>query len=66
MAEQSRSFPEMLREALREIAVLIIVFAPLDRRVDHRSYTWIDLWETFAISALLFLMGVILEKLRAL
>ena len=66
MAEQSKSFPEMLGEALREIAVLIIVFAPLDRWVDHRTYTWIDLWETFAISASLFLMGVILEKLRTL
>jgi len=56
----------MLGEALRDIAVLIIVFAPLDRWVEHRTYTWIDLWETFAISASLFLMGVILEKLRTL
>jgi hypothetical protein len=66
MADQSKSFPEMLGEALREVAVLIIAFTPLDRWVDHRAYTWIDLWETFGISASLFLMGVILEKLRTL
>jgi hypothetical protein len=66
MKEQSKTSSEMLGEALREIAVLIIVFAPPDRWVDHRNYTWIDLWETFGISTSLFLMGVILEKLRAL
>jgi hypothetical protein len=66
MADQSKTFAEMSGEALREIAVPVIVFAPLDRWVEHRSYTWIDFWETFGLSATLSLSGVILEKIRSL
>jgi hypothetical protein len=58
MADQSKTFAEMRGEALREIAVPVIVFAPLDRWVEHRNYTWIDFWETFA-SALRSLFPVL-------
>lgn len=65
MGELPKTFTEMLGEAFREIAVLVIVFAPLDRWVEYRSYTWFDFWATFGISVSLFLMGVLFEKMRA-
>ena len=65
MGENPKTFSEMLGEALREIAVLVIVFAPLDRWVERRPYTWENMWGTFAIAAILFLGGVFLEKIRA-
>ena len=54
----------MLGDVFREIAVLVIVFAPLDRWVEYRSYTWFDFWATFGVSVSLFLMGVLFEKIR--
>jgi hypothetical protein len=59
-----KSLAEMLGDAPREIAVLVIVFAPLDRWVEHKAYTWGDTGRTFAISATLFIFGAILEKVR--
>jgi hypothetical protein len=38
MGENPKTVSEMLGEALREIAVLVIVFAPLDRWVERRPY----------------------------
>jgi hypothetical protein len=55
---------EMMGEALREMAVLVVVLAPLDRWVEHRPYTPTDSWETFGISGILFVFGVILERRR--
>ncbi len=56
---------EMTGEALREIAVLVLVFAaPLDRWVERRVYTWSDLWKTIGLGATLFATGVILERIR--
>ncbi|HEV7987829.1 MAG TPA: hypothetical protein VGP23_05020 [Candidatus Binataceae bacterium] len=65
MGNVPKTFSEMLGEALREIAVLVIVFAPLDRWVEGRIYSWQDVWHTLLISAILFLLGVFLEKIRA-
>jgi hypothetical protein len=42
MGDNPKTVSEMLGEALREIAVLVIVFAPLDRWVERRPYTWND------------------------
>ncbi len=44
-----KTIAEMMAEAFREVAVLIIVFAPLDRWVEHRAYGWTDFWQTFGI-----------------
>ena len=66
MAGGSKTVSEMVGEALREIAVLVIVFAPLDRWVERRPYTWHDLLYTFFIGAALFVFGVLLEKVRDL
>jgi hypothetical protein len=65
MGENPKTVSEMLGEALREIAVLVIVFAPLDRWVERRPYTWNNMWGTFTVAAILFALGVFLEKLRA-
>ncbi len=49
---------EMLAEGFREIAVLLIVFAPLDRWVEKRPYGWRDFFQTFGLGAILFIGGV--------
>jgi len=54
----------MFAEGLREIAVLIIVFAPLDRWVERRSYTLSDSWKTLGFGAILFVVGVVVERVR--
>ncbi len=55
---------EMMGEAFREVAVLLVVFAPLDRWVEHRPYTWTDSLETFGVGAIIFALGVFLERTR--
>ena len=47
MEVSRKGVAEMLGDALREIAVLLIVFAPLDRCVEKRPYGWRDFWQTF-------------------
>ena len=59
-----KSIFEMFAEGLREIAVLIIVFAPLDRWVERRSYTLSDSWKTLGFGAILFVVGVVVERVR--
>jgi len=55
---------EMAGESLREIAVLVLVFAPLDRWVERRAYTWSDLWKTIRLGVILPASGIILERIR--
>jgi hypothetical protein len=62
--EARKSILEMMGEALREIAVLVAVFAPLDRWVEHRAYTWTDTWRTMGFGAILFALGAVFERLR--
>jgi hypothetical protein len=64
MEEPRKTIFEMMGEAFREIAVLVIVFAPLDRWVERRAYTWGDSLETFGISGTIFILGVLFERLR--
>ena len=61
-----KTVAEMMGEAFREVAVLIVVFAPLDRWVEHRAYGWTDFWQTFGIRGILLVIGVLLERLRGL
>ena len=56
---------EMLGEAFREIAVLVIVFVPLDVLVSGYKFGWRWWLATLGISAPLFLLGALLEKIRA-
>jgi len=64
MGDSQKTFSEMLGEALREIAVLVIVFVPLDVLVAGKTFGWKWLFATVGISTPLFLMGVALEKMR--
>ena len=61
---ERKTLLEMIGEALREIAVLVLVFAPLDRWVERRPYSPVDTLETFGISGTLFVLGVFLERRR--
>ena len=62
--DQRKTFAEMLGEAFRDIAILVIVFTPLDVLTIGDSFTWNWFWATVGISVPLFAMGVILEKIR--
>jgi len=62
MPDHPKTFTEMLGETLREVAVLVIVFVPLDVLVSGRHFAWIWFLATVGISAPLFLMGVALER----
>jgi hypothetical protein len=64
MENSRKGIGEMLGEAVREIAVLVIVFAPLDRWVERRAYGWGDLLKTFGLGSAVFAMGVLLERTR--
>jgi hypothetical protein len=57
-----KSIGEMFGDAFREIAVLLIVFAPLDRWVERRACSWVDLPQTFGWGSVVFAMGVLLER----
>ena len=64
MDNSRKGIGEMFGDALREIAVLLIVFAPLDRWVEKRTYGWRDFWQTFGLGAILFVSGVAIERTR--
>ena len=59
-----KSIGEMIGEASREVAVLIFVFAPLDRWVERRPYTLSDILKTIAFAGLSFISGVMIERMR--
>ena len=64
--DDSKTTSEMLGEALREVAVLVLVFVPLDVLVSGHSFGWRWWLGTLGISSPLFLLGVLLEKIRSL
>ncbi len=58
-----KSYAEMLAEALREIGVLTLVFALLDRIVAGRiTVSWTLM--ALSISVASFLLGCVLERMR--
>jgi len=59
-----KSIGEMIGEASREVAVLIFVFAPLDRWVERRPYTLSDILKTIAFAGIFFVSGVMIERMR--
>jgi len=64
MSESVKSFAEMLGEALRDLAVLSVLFVPLDFIAAGRPFGWESVAVTGLSSAVLFAFGVILEKIR--
>ena len=61
---QRKTTGEMIAEAFREIAVLVFVFAPFDRWVERRPYTLSDTWKTLGFGVILFIIGVLVERVR--
>jgi hypothetical protein len=61
---ERHSVAEMIGEALREMAVLFLVFIPLDRVIGEKALTpgWIV--AIVALSGGLFTVGVIVERRR--
>jgi|RhiMetdeSRZDD1v2_1073273.scaffolds.fasta_scaffold695676_3 hypothetical protein len=51
----------LIGESLREMAVLVIVFAPLDLVVQSKSLTLRYVLGTMAVFAVLFVTGIALE-----
>jgi hypothetical protein len=62
---ERKGISEMAGEALRETAVLVVVFVPLDVLVSNLRFNWQWGVATFAISARLFALGVWFERQRA-
>ena len=61
---ERKSAAEMVGEYLREAAVLVAVFAILDKLVQGHVVT---LWwsvSTFVVSLALLLVGIVIERLR--
>jgi len=63
MAER-RSVADMVGEFLRDAAVLIMVFAPLDKFVLSESLTWAFLDVIVALSSGLLSLGIGIERWR--
>ena len=59
-----RSVPEMLSDALREVAVLLLVFIPLDLWITQESLTILEILGTFAFASGFWWLGVWAERLR--
>lgn len=60
-----KQIEEMLGDFLRDAAVLVLVFALLDKVMAQRLTLW---WVcgTIAISGLLLILGILLERWRLL
>jgi len=60
---ERRSATEMIAEFLREIAALILVFAPLDRFISEGQVSAEWLSGTLLMSFVLLLFGIVLEDI---
>lgn len=54
----------MIAEALREIGVLTIVFAPLDKLIQRGSANWHTIMLTMGLGLALLFLGINLERRR--
>jgi len=59
-----RQVAEMIAEALREIGVLTIVFAPLDKLIQRGSANWHTIMLTMGLGLALLFLGINLERRR--
>jgi hypothetical protein len=55
---------EMIAELLRDAAVLVAVFAPLDMFVTNRPLTWVRILITVALVLALAAAGIVIEVKR--
>lgn len=63
---ERRSVPEMIGEGLREMAILLLVFAPLDFAFapDSEELTAVTIGAIVGLAVLLFVAGIALERTR--
>jgi hypothetical protein len=65
--DRQKTTAEMISEYLREAAVLVAVFIPLDRILSQgKTFTRQWFWITVGISTLLLVAGITLERVRGL
>ncbi len=57
-----RTVPDLFAEFLREVAVLVLVFYPLEQRTTDPNY--LSKKAIFSISAVLMAFGILIERLR--
>ena len=63
--DRQKSIAEMISEYLREAAVLVAVFIPLDRILSQgKTFTRQWFWITVGVSAVLLVAGITLERVR--
>jgi len=63
--DHQKSIAEMISEYLRESAVLVAVFIPLDRILSQgKTFTRQWFWITVGVSAVLLVAGITLERVR--
>jgi len=63
--DRQKTIAEMISEYLREAAVLVAVFIPLDRILSQgKSFTHQWFWITVGVSAVLLVAGITLERVR--
>jgi hypothetical protein len=61
-AVEERKDPEkLIGESLREVAVLMVVFFPLEAWLQNRA-TWYNILVAFALAGILYYRGVTLES----
>jgi hypothetical protein len=61
---ERKAVAEMVGEFLREAAVLVLVFFPLDWAMSPTGLTWKWLTGALCASGLLLFLGVLLERNR--
>ena len=63
--DHQKSVAEMISEYLREAAVLVAVFIPLDRILSQgKTFTRQWFWITVGVSVVLLVAGITLERVR--
>jgi hypothetical protein len=63
--DRQKTIAEMISEYLREAAVLVAVFIPLDRILSQgKTFTRQWFWITVGFSAVLLVAGITLERVR--
>jgi len=62
---EKKSVAEMIGDFFREAAVLVIVFAFLDKLIDPGSLTILWISGTIALSVFLLAVGIVVERRRA-
>jgi hypothetical protein len=60
-----KTTPEMLGEFMREVALLVLVFVPLEFFLQaERRYRWSAIFGAFLLSGILLSTGIIVERRR--